>query len=733
MKRKFNYTNVMKFLTTGLLTFALAALIQAQQAPNPPAPPAPPAPAPPAPAASEPESDEAEDAPLAMDAVIPMADLQLVNMPIEQFLKIYADYVNRTILRQSALPNLNVTLEAQTPLTVEEAIQAMDSVLSLNGYTTIPVGEKFITFVPSANALQEGAAFTTVTAAEELPEANQFITHISQLKHILPSEAVPMLTPMAKNPAGIVALDVSKTLVLRDNSSNIKRMLELLQRIDIKPDEDFKLKVIPIRYGKVEEIYASMQELITGSGGGARPSSSSSRTSPTSRTSSSRTSSSRVSPQQNRTSTASNNSSSSSFRSRLQSIVNRASGGDIQILENARIVPDYRSNSLIIFANDRDMAKIDEIVAQVDSILAQVLIEAIIVNVTLSDGMDTGVNLLMNETKGSNPQFISGSMNGGPSTTINTPAPSVPNNPGQGGFAAEGGGNGGANTVAEAAGNAVGTFSSSMLSGGFSYLSRYDNGLDFAMSALAQNSSAKVMQTPRVQTSHAVPATFFNGEQVPYQGSSGYGGSYGGYGGSYGGYGGGYGGGYTQFLNVGITLDVTPYITPDDLVVMEIAQTISELEGFVDMGGGQVDGGGMKAPQTTEREASSTISVKDGDTILLGGFIRSAKTDTESGVPFLKDVPLLGNLFKNNSKTSKRSELLVLIRPTILDTPEEAALMSQKERMRLPGVREAEAEFTEDERKRMRRVEQKLGNGLEGQTKKPAAPPGRKPIVNPVF
>ncbi|MAZ12366.1 MAG: hypothetical protein CMO71_06085, partial [Verrucomicrobiales bacterium] len=497
----------MKFLTPGLLTFALAALIQAQQAPNPPAPPSPAAPVEDDAASDESPPMEEEGAPLAMDVVIPMADLQLVNMPIEQFLKIYADYVNRTILRQSALPNLNVTLEAQTPLTVEEAIQAMDSVLSLNGYTTIPVGEKFITFVPSANALQEGAAFSTITAAEDLPEANQFITHISQLNHILPSEAVPMLTPMAKNPAGIVALDVSKTLVLRDNSSNIKRMLELLERIDIKPDEDFKLKVIPIRYGKVEEIYASMQELITGSGGGARPSSSSSRTSPTSRTgSASRTSSSRVSPQQNRTSTASNN--SSSFRNRLQSIVNRASGGDIQILENARIVPDYRSNSLIIFANDRDMAKIDEIVAQVDSILAQVLIEAIIVNVTLSDGMDTGVNLLMNEAKGTNPQYISGSLNGGPST-INTPT-SVPNNPGQGGFVGEGGGNGGANTVAEAAGSAVGTFSSTMLSGGFSYLSRYDNGLDFAMSALAQNSSAKVMQTPRIQTSHAVPATFFN-------------------------------------------------------------------------------------------------------------------------------------------------------------------------------------------------------------------------------
>ena len=248
MKRNFNQSNVMKFLTTGLLTLALAALGQAQQPPVAPSPPVPVPPAPPAPGgneAADPTADpdaaanaildaldneaaEGEDAPLAMDDVIPMADLQLVNMPIEQFLKIYADYVNRTILRQSALPNLNVTLEAQTPLTVEEAIQAMDSVLSLNGYTTIPVGEKFITFVPSANALQEGAAFSTITDSNELPEANQFVTHIVQLKHILPSEATAMITPMAKNPAGIVALDVSKTLVLRDNSSNVKRMLCLL-------------------------------------------------------------------------------------------------------------------------------------------------------------------------------------------------------------------------------------------------------------------------------------------------------------------------------------------------------------------------------------------------------------------------------------------------------------------------------------------------------------------------
>jgi len=686
----------MKNLITGILTLTFAALGQAQPV-NPPAPPAPPTPG--NAAAVAPANPAGE--PLAMDAVIPMADLQLVNMPLEQFLEIYANYVNRTILRAAALPNLNVTLQAQTPLTVVEAIQAMDSVLSLNGYTTIPVGEKFVTFVPSANALQEGAAFSIIDSADELPEANQYITHIKQLKHILPSEAVPMLTPMAKNAAGIVALDVSKTLVLRDNSSNIKRMLELLERIDIKPEEDYKLKVIPIRYGKVEEIYATMQDLITGSSSPRPSSSGTSRTS--GRTSSSqgstgRSSSSRGSVRslQNRPSTSSS-STSNSFRNRLQGIVNRAAGGDIQILENARIIPDYRSNSLIVFANVEDMVKIDEIVGHVDNLLAQVLIEAIIVNVTLTDGMNTGMNAFMHAAAGpGDTRHIGGFMNGGPST-----AGAAPTTPTDAADAADAG------NVVAAAGSALNTLGAGALAGGFSYISRYDNSLEFAISALASNSTAKVLQTPRVQTSHAVPATFFNGEQVPYQGSSGggYGGGYGGYGGGYGGYG---GGGYTQFLNVGITLDVTPYITPDDLVVMDIQQTISELDGFIDMGGGQQGSSGQKAPQTTEREASSTISVRDGDTILLGGFIRDAKTDTESGVPFLKDIPLLGSLFKSQSATSKRSELLVLIRPTILKTPEDAALMVSQERQRLPGIREAEAEFKAAEDARRRKVDKKL-------------------------
>ena len=125
-------------------------------------------------------------------------------------------------------------------------------------------------------------------------------------------------------------------------------------------------------------------------------------------------------------------------------------------------------------------------------------------------------------------------------------------------------------------------------------------------------------------------------------------------------YGGGYSGGYSpssQYsqLNVGIGLDVTPYITPDGLVVMEINQNIDEISGYSTIGTDKV-------PNTSTRTASSTVSVRNGETIILGGFIRSAKSKSRSGVPVLKDIPLLGALFRNSSSSNERRELLVLMR-----------------------------------------------------------------------
>jgi type II secretory pathway component GspD/PulD (secretin) len=202
-----------------------------------------------------------------------------------------------------------------------------------------------------------------------------------------------------------------------------------------------------------------------------------------------------------------------------------------------------------------------------------------------------------------------------------------------------------------------------------------------AVQAVAADSHASIIQHPRIQTSQAKPAQFFVGDTVPYVTST---------------YNGGLNGGnqssYSQ-LSVGVELDVTPFINPDGLVVMDIQQEIDDLNGTTTISGvGEV-------PNTIKRTLSSEIAVKDRDTVMLGGFIKNRKSTSRSGVPFLMDIPLLGNLFTQRNDSKQREELIVLMRPTVLRTPEIAAAQAVKEQQRLPGVSAAAAEEVRTEHK----------------------------------
>ena len=135
-------------------------------------------------------------------------------------------------------------------------------------------------------------------------------------------------------------------------------------------------------------------------------------------------------------------------------------------------------------------------------------------------------------------------------------------------------------------------------------------------------------------------------------------------------YGGAYGNSssYSQ-LSVGVELDVTPFINPDGEVTMDIVQEIDDLDGFTTISGvGQV-------PNTIKRTLNTTITVRDKDTVMLGGFIKSDKSTSKSGVPFLSDIPLLGNLFTQRNDSKDRTELIVLYAS---DRPEDAGPRGQE-------------------------------------------------------
>jgi type II secretory pathway component GspD/PulD (secretin) len=210
-----------------------------------------------------------------------------------------------------------------------------------------------------------------------------------------------------------------------------------------------------------------------------------------------------------------------------------------------------------------------------------------------------------------------------------------------------------------------------------------------ALQAAAADSSVSIIQRPRIQTSQAKEAQFFVGNTVPYVTSVYYNS----------GIGGGPSSSYQQ-LQVGITLDVTPFINPNGLVVMDIQQEIDDFNGST-----PIQGVGL-VPNTDKRSLSSEVAVKDRDTIILGGFIRSEKDKSKSGVPLLQDIPILGNLFSSRSSNRTRSELLVLMRPTVLRTPELAAAQTATEEQRLPGISAAIAEDKAEELKAIK-AEQK--------------------------
>jgi type II secretion system protein D len=129
--------------------------------------------------------------------------------------------------------------------------------------------------------------------------------------------------------------------------------------------------------------------------------------------------------------------------------------------------------------------------------------------------------------------------------------------------------------------------------------------------------------------------------------------------------------------DIGIILEVTPHINPDGFVRMEIRQEVSDITGStVDIGQG------LTAPVFFKREAETTVTVKDNETVVLGGLITSRDESREQKVPLLGDVPVLGVLFRNQDKETKHTELLVILTPRVVRTVEDYRELSNQERDR---------------------------------------------------
>jgi len=145
---------------------------------------------------------------------------------------LYQELSGRSLILSPALTmNTKITFENETPLSRVEALQALDNVFAANGIVMVYLGTKFVKVVPLAAAASECPPIVELSP-DQLPDSSSYLTYIVKLEKLRPEEAVPFLQPFAKLPNSIIGVKGSPVLFLRDYSSNVRRMLEVLEKVE---------------------------------------------------------------------------------------------------------------------------------------------------------------------------------------------------------------------------------------------------------------------------------------------------------------------------------------------------------------------------------------------------------------------------------------------------------------------------------------------------------------------
>lgn len=294
----------------------------------------------------------------------------------------------------------------------------------------------------------------------------------------------------------------------------------------------------------------------------------------------------------------------------------------MQIAPNVRVVADDRNNAVLVWAPAEQFAQIEEVLRRLDTPPTQVLIEASIIEVTLNDELNYGVQWLFNDSRA--------------------------------------GGGTGTSVLSTAANGALGGALA-----GFSYTLRNSaNNVRAVLNLLAEKSLVRVVSSPSLMVLDNHTAHIAVGNQQPIRSSETV-------------TDGGVRSSSIQYKDTGVSLSVTPSVGSGDMVTMTVNQSVTDV-GLVDAATGQ--------RSFLNRQIDSKVAVRTGEAVVLGGLIRDNATEGSSGIPLLSQIPFLGGLFGNKSQNSDRTELLVIITPRVARSVEDARQISQEMRERLRGI-----------------------------------------------
>lgn len=602
--------------------------------------------------------------------------VNLKDTDIQEFIEFVADVTETTIVVDPSVKG-KVKVISSKPVSKAELYDLFLSILDVHGYTAVRSGA-VVRVIPNKNA--RSAPVDVISGTSVIND--EYVTQVIRLENVSAAKLIPVLRPLVPQQAHMAAYAPSNAIIISDIRANINRMEEIIARMDQSAVKE--TEIIKLKYGVATDVVEMLKTLEKSRAGEGADANDEATLVADKRTNSVVVTADELSIERIKglidyldiPLEQSGNvrvmyleyADAKEVAEVLTRVMQNLSRLDDEATGRNRsanaskstIEADEGTNSLIITADTDEMVALEAVIARLDIRRAQVLVEAIIVEMEIVEGRELGLQWLFANDSGLYGSNIStsGAQQGRNATLAQAIIPE--------------------DSTSEEIGVRSLAGALSQVPGTTFGWGVVDQGLTMTtiLNALESQGNANILSTPSLLTLDNEEAFITVGQQVPFVTGS-----------------------YTntgaangvanpfqtiQRENVGVTLQVTPQINEGDSVVMDIVQEVSSISQQVLSASDVI---------TNERKIETKVLAKDGDIVVLGGLVKDDVQDSQQGVPLLSDIPVLGRLFRSDVVSVTKSNLLVFIRSTIIrDDADLAGATAEKYRYIRDQQRERRAQ-----------------------------------------
>ncbi len=600
-----------------------------------------------------------------------LVSIDFNNVDINVFIKFMSKLTGKNFIVDSRVKG-NVTIISPTKISVKDAGKVFESVLEINGFSTVESG-KIIKIIPTPKAKADNID-TQIATEPGKPGSldDRIVTRIIPLEYARSNELKNLFIPLV--PKGSVVLSYRDTnmLIVTATRSSINRLLKIVKALDIQSIGK-TISIIPVKHADAGKLVRNLSSIFTARAKGTKGKQNNEldvKFVADERTNTvillaSKIETDRVKKliglldqevpkgeERIRVYYLEHATAENLAKVLLEIPTNKnvkAAPGQRKapiLSTKVKIMADKTTNSLIIMADKEDYPVLEEVISKLDIPRAMVYIECLIMEVNVTRGLNIGTEWKASQGFSGDSKVVFGGFGG---TTDDSGFPNLSGASGSG-------------TLPK--GFSVGVLGKSFNIGGVTFPN-----IQTIVQAFQSDKDVNIIATPQILTTENEEASITVGKNVPFQtrsaaenGTETY--------------------NSFEYKDVGINLKITPQISKDRLVRLNVYQELTKLD--------SVNQSSPDRPTTLKRQIETTIIVEDGNSVVIGGLIDESITKTVYKTPCLGDIPVLGWAFKTVSEGEEKTNLYVFLTPKVIKNPLEAENIYEKKSKAIESIKKGE-------------------------------------------